>query len=254
MSDKINNANEENIEKVDEIINVNNLPEHIAIIMDGNRRWAKKNNLNTAQGHKEGAENLKRISKFANKIGIKYLTVYAFSTENWKRSEEEVGAIMKLLRFYILDFFKSYDENIKVNVIGRIGDLPKDLQKEIRSVEEKTKNNTGLVLNIAFNYGGRDEIVTAVKTITQKVLDGKLKIDDITENEISNSLYTAGQPDPDLLIRTSGEERISNFLPWQISYSEFVFTDKYWPEYSNSDLLESIQIYQKRTRRFGGNK
>ncbi len=254
MSDTINNANEENIEKLDEIINVNNLPEHIAIIMDGNRRWAKKNNLNTAQGHKEGAENLKRISKFANKIGIKYLTVYAFSTENWKRSEEEVGAIMKLLKFYILDFFKSYDENIKVNVIGRIGDLPKDLQKEIRSVEEKTKNNTGLVLNIAFNYGGRDEIVTAVKTITQKVLDGKLKIDDITENEISNSLYTAGQPDPDLLIRTSGEERISNFLPWQISYSEFVFTDKYWPEYSNSDLLESIQIYQKRTRRFGGNK
>ena len=254
MSNTINNANEENIEKVDEIINVNNLPEHIAIIMDGNRRWAKKNNLNTAQGHKEGAENLKRISKFANKIGIKYLTVYAFSTENWKRSEEEVGAIMKLLKFYILDFFKSYDENIKVNVIGRIGDLPKDLQKEIRSVEEKTKNNTGLVLNIAFNYGGRDEIVTAVKTITQKVLDGKLKIDDITENEISNSLYTAGQPDPDLLIRTSGEERISNFLPWQISYSEFLFTDKYWPEYSNSDLLESIQIYQKRTRRFGGNK
>lgn len=254
MSDTINNANEENIEKVDEIIDINNLPEHIAIIMDGNRRWAKKNNLNTAQGHKEGAENLKRISKFANKIGIKYLTVYAFSTENWKRSEEEVGAIMKLLKFYILDFFKSYDENIKVNVIGRIGDLPKDLQKEIRSVEEKTKNNTGLVLNIAFNYGGRDEIVTAVKTITQKVLDGKLKIDDITENEISNSLYTAGQPDPDLLIRTSGEERISNFLPWQISYSEFVFTDKYWPEYSNSDLLESIQIYQKRTRRFGGNK
>lgn len=254
MSDTINNFNEENIEKLDEIINVNNLPEHIAIIMDGNRRWAKKNNLNTAQGHKEGAENLKRISKFANKIGIKYLTVYAFSTENWKRSEEEVGAIMKLLKFYILDFFKSYDENIKVNVIGRIGDLPKDLQKEIRSVEEKTKNNTGLVLNIAFNYGGRDEIVTAVKTITQKVLDGKLKIDDITENEVSNSLYTAGQPDPDLLIRTSGEERISNFLPWQISYSEFIFTDKYWPEYSNSDLLESIQIYQKRTRRFGGNK
>ena len=254
MSDTINNANEEKNKKVDEIININNLPEHIAIIMDGNRRWAKKNNLNTAQGHKEGAENLKRISKFANKIGIKYLTVYAFSTENWKRSEEEVGAIMKLLKFYILDFFKSYDENIKVNVIGRIGDLPKDLQKEIRSVEEKTKNNTGLVLNIAFNYGGRDEIVTAVKTITQKVLDGKLKIDDITENEVSNSLYTAGQPDPDLLIRTSGEERISNFLPWQISYSEFVFTDKYWPEYSNSDLLESIQIYQKRTRRFGGNK
>ena len=251
MSDTINNANEENIEKVDEIINVNNLPEHIAIIMDGNRRWAKKNNLNTAQGHKEGAENLKRISKFANKIGIKYLTVYAFSTENWKRSEEEVGAIMKLLKFYILDFFKSYDENIKVNVIGRIGDLPKDLQKEIRSVEEKTKNNTGLVLNIAFNYGGRDEIVTAVKTITQKVLDGKLKIDDITENEVSNSLYTAGQPDPDLQIRTSGEERISNFLPWQLVYSEFLFLDKYWPDFSEDDIDFAIKEYQKRNRKFG---
>ena len=222
--------------------------------MDGNRRWAKKNNLTTPQGHKEGAENLKRISKFANKLGIKYLTVYAFSTENWKRSKEEVGAIMKLLKFYILDFFKSYDENIKVNVIGRMSDIPDDLQKEIKSVEEKTKDNTGLVLNIAFNYGGRDEIVSAVKNIARDVVEGKIKIEEITEDTVSNNLYTANQPDPDLLIRTSGEERISNFLPWQISYSEFVFTDKYWPEYSNTDLLESIQIYQKRTRRFGGNK
>lgn len=231
-----------------------NMPKHIAIIMDGNRRWAKKNNLTTPQGHKEGAENLKRISKFANKLGIKYLTVYAFSTENWKRSKEEVGAIMKLLKFYILDFFKSYDENIKVNVIGRMSDIPDDLRKEIKSVEEKTKDNTGLVLNIAFNYGGRDEIVSAVKNIARDVVEGKIKIEEITEDTVSNNLYTANQPDPDLLIRTSGEERISNFLPWQISYSEFVFTDKYWPEYSNTDLLESIQIYQKRTRRFGGNK
>ena len=235
-------------------IDKENMPKHIAIIMDGNRRWAKKNNLTTPQGHKEGAENLKRISKFANKLGIKYLTVYAFSTENWKRSKEEVGAIMKLLKFYILDFFKSYDENIKVNVIGRMSDIPDDLQKEIKSVEEKTKDNTGLVLNIAFNYGGRDEIVSAVKNIARDVVEGKIKIEEITEDTVSNNLYTANQPDPDLLIRTSGEERISNFLPWQISYSEFVFTDKYWPEYSNTDLLESIQIYQKRTRRFGGNK
>lgn len=232
--------------------NMENLPQHVAIIMDGNRRWAKQNNLDTPQGHKAGAENLKRIAKFANKIGIKYMTVYAFSTENWKRSKEEIGAIMKLLKLYISDFFKSYDENIKVNVLGRIGDLPKDLQEEIAKTTERTKNNTGLVLNICFNYGGRDEIVTATQKIAQKVLAGEIKVEDIDENIISNNLYTAGQPDPDLLIRTSGEERISNFLPWQISYSEFVFTDKYWPEYDEEEFLKSIQIYQKRTRRFGG--
>lgn len=241
-------------EDISKFVNVENLPEHIAIIMDGNRRWAKENKLDTASGHKEGAENLKRIAKFANIIGIKYLTVYAFSTENWKRTKEEVGAIMKLLKFYILDFFKSYDNNIKVRVIGRTDDLPKDIYSEIKKVEEKTKNNTGLVLNIAFNYGGRDEITTATKKIAEKVKNGELNIEDITEELISNNLYTAGQPDPDLLIRTSGEERISNFLPWQISYSEFVFTDKYWPAFSNQDLLETIAIYQKRTRRFGGNK
>lgn len=237
---------------IEQLVNLENLPVHVAIIMDGNRRWAKKNNLETAQGHKEGAENLKRIAKFANKIGIKYMTVYAFSTENWKRSEEEVGAIMKLLKLYISDFFKSYDDNIKVNVLGRVNDLPKDLQNEINKAIDRTKNNTGLVLNICFNYGGRDEIVTATKKIAEDVLSGKIKIEDIDETMVSNNLYTAGQPDPDLLIRTSGEERISNFLPWQISYSEFVFTDKYWPEYDEEEFLKSIQIYQKRTRRFGG--
>ena len=241
-------------EDISKIINLENLPEHIAIIMDGNRRWAKAHNLDVPQGHKEGAENLKRIAKFANKLGIKYMTVYAFSTENWKRTKEEVGALMKLLKFYIMDFFKSYDENIKIRVIGRVEDLPKDIIAEIKKVEEKTKNNTGLVLNIAFNYGGRDEITTAVKKIAEKVKNNELDINDIDESVVSNSLYTAGQPDPDLLIRTSGEERISNFLPWQISYSEFVFTDKYWPEYGEKELLESIQVYQKRTRRFGGNK
>ena len=237
---------------IEQLVNLENLPVHVAIIMDGNRRWAKKNNLETAQGNKEGAENLKRIAKFANKIGIKYMTVYAFSTENWKRSEEEIGAIMKLLKLYISDFFKSYDDNIKVNVLGRVNDLPKDLQSEINKAIDRTKNNTGLVLNICFNYGGRDEIVTATKKIAEDVLSGKIKIEDIDETMVSNNLYTAGQPDPDLLIRTSGEERISNFLPWQISYSEFVFTDKYWPEYDEEEFLKSIQIYQKRTRRFGG--
>ena len=241
-------------QNIEDIINMQALPEHVAIIMDGNRRWAKKNNLNTPQGHKEGAENLKRIAKFANKIGIKYLTVYAFSTENWKRSQEEVGAIMKLLKFYLLDFFNWSDENIKINVLGKIAELPKDLKDQIHKIEEKTKKNTGLVLNICFNYGGRDEIVNATKNIAQKVLDGELKIEDINEKLFSDYLYTANQPDPDLLIRTSGEERISNFLPWQILYSEFVFTDKFWPEYDEQEFLNSIQIYQKRTRRFGGNK
>ena len=242
------------MEDISKMVDLDNLPKHIAIIMDGNRRWAKAHNLDVAQCHKEGAENLKKIAKFANKIGIKYMTVYAFSTENWKRTKEEVGALMKLLKFYIMDFFKSYDENIKIKVIGKVSELPKDIQEEIAKVEEKTENNTGLVLNIAFNYGGRDEITTAVKRIAEKVKNNELDINDIDESVVSNNLYTAGQPDPDLLIRTSGEERISNFLPWQISYSEFVFTDKYWPEYGEKELLESIQVYQKRTRRFGGNK
>lgn len=241
---------EEYVNKID----LENLPKHVAIIMDGNRRWAKKNGKTTPQGHKEGAETLKRLAKFANKLGIKYMTVYAFSTENWKRAEDEVGAIMKLLKYYILDFFKSNDDNVKVKVIGKIEELPKDIYEEIKAVEEKTKNNTGMVLNIAFNYGGRDEIMTATKNIANLVLEGKLNLQDITEDTISQNLYTANQPDPDLLIRTSGEERISNFLPWQIAYSEFVFSDKYWPEYSDEDFIDSIAIYQRRNRRFGGNK
>ena len=241
---------EEYVNKID----LENLPKHVAIIMDGNRRWAKKNGKTTPQGHKEGAETLKRLAKFANKLGIKYMTVYAFSTENWKRAEDEVGAIMKLLKYYILDFFKSNDDNVKVKVIGKIEELPKDIYEEIKAVEEKTKNNTGMVLNIAFNYGGRDEITTATKNIANLVLEGKLNLQDITEDTISQNLYTANQPDPDLLIRTSGEERISNFLPWQIAYSEFVFSDKYWPEYSDEDFIDSIAIYQRRNRRFGGNK
>lgn len=239
-------------DNIEELIDVNNLPKHVAIIMDGNRRWAKQNNLDTPQGHKAGAETLKKLAKFANKIGIKYMTVYAFSTENWKRSQEEIGAIMKLLKYYVASFFKEYDENIKINVLGKISDLPKDLQDEINRTTEKTKNNTGLVLNICFNYGGRDEIVTATKKIAEKAVKGEINIEDINEQMLSDNLYTAGQPDPDLLIRTSGEERISNFLPWQISYSEFVFTEKYWPEYDENEFIKSIQIYQKRTRRFGG--
>ena len=229
-----------------------NLPQHIAIIMDGNRRWAKREGLDTPSGHKEGAENLKRIARYANKIGIKYMTVYAFSTENWKRSQVEVGAIMKLLKFYLRDFFNNYKDDIKINVIGRKDNLHEDLKEEIEKAVEKTKNNTGMILNIAFNYWGRDEIVHATRKIAEQVKDGKLNAEEIDEKTFANNLYTANQPDPDLLIRTSGEERISNFLLWQIAYTEFVFSNKYWPEFSEADLDEAIKMYQQRTRKFGG--
>ncbi len=234
-------------------IDYNNLPKHIAIIMDGNRRWAKQRGLEASLGHKEGAENLKRIAKFANSIGIKYMTVYAFSTENWKRTEKEVSAIMKLLKFYLKDFLTSANNNnIKINVIGTDFKLNDEIKEEILKVEEKTLKDTGMTLNIAFNYGGRDEIVNATKKIAEKVKENEMSIEEITEQTIANNIYTAGQPDPDLVIRTSGEQRISNFLLWQIAYSEFVFSNKYWPEFSNEDLLETIKEYQHRTRKFGG--
>ena len=234
-------------------IDYNNLPKHIAIIMDGNRRWAKQRGLEASLGHKEGAENLKRIAKFANSIGIKYMTVYAFSTENWKRTEKEVSAIMKLLKFYLKDFLTSANnDNIKINVIGTDFKLNDEIKEEILKVEEKTLKDTGMTLNIAFNYGGRDEIVNATKKIAEKVKENEMSIEEITEKTIADNIYTAGQPDPDLVIRTSGEQRISNFLLWQIAYSEFVFSNKYWPEFSNEDLLETIKEYQHRTRKFGG--
>lgn len=234
-------------------VSFEHLPRHIAIIMDGNRRWAKEHNLEKNQGHKAGADNLEKIVKYANKIGIEYLTVYAFSTENWKRAEEEVGALMLLLKNYLDDFFKRSDlENIKIKVIGDITALSQGLQNSISRAIEKTKNNTGLTFNIAFNYGGRAELVRAVKSISEQVKEGKININEITEETISNNLYTKNQPDPELLIRTSGEIRTSNFLPWQIVYSEFYFTDKYWPDFNEDELLKAIAEYQKRNRRFGG--
>ena len=236
-----------------EELDKSNLPKHIAIIMDGNRRWGKKRGLDAKTGHKQGADTLENIVKFANKLGISYLTVYAFSTENWKRTEEEVGALMLLLQNYLEDFLQRVDtENVKIRVLGDITKLPKGLQKSIQKCVAKTKENTGLVLNIAFNYGGRDEIVKAVQQIAKKVQEGKLKPEEIQENTVEKELYTAGQPDPDLLIRTSGEMRTSNFLPWQLVYSEFLFMDKYWPDFTGEDLLEAIAIYQKRNRKFGG--
>ena len=233
-------------------LNKENLPVHIAIIMDGNRRWAKEKDLETKQGHKEGAENLKRIAKYANEIGIKYLTVYAFSTENWKRTEEEVGALMFLLKLYLNDLLNSSDlDNVKINVLGDITRLDPGIQKLILKLEDKTKDYTGLKLNIAFNYGGRDEITRAVKSIATSVKNNEISVEDINEDLISNNIYTAGMPDPDLLIRPGGEKRISNFLPWQLSYTEFIFTDKYWPDFNRDDLDEAILEYERRNRKFG---
>lgn len=229
-----------------------NIPSHVAIIMDGNRRWAKENGVDYKVGHKEGAKTIEKIVRYAKKVGIKYITVYAFSTENWKRSKEEVGALMLLLKTYLDDYSKRADtENIKVKVLGDISALSDGLQKTIRKCEERTKDNNGITFCIGLNYGGRDEIVRAMKSIAADVKNGKIDIKDINEALVSDNLYTAGMPDPDLVIRTSGELRTSNFLPWQIVYSEFLFLDKYWPDFSEDDLDNAIEIYQKRNRKFG---
>lgn len=234
-------------------INKENMPQHIAIIMDGNRRWAKEKEIETKLGHKAGAENLEKLANFANDIGLKYLTVYAFSTENWKRTKEEVGALMVLLKSYVDKFLKRANtNNIKIRVLGDLERLDSGLRESIAEIVEKSSNNTGLTLNIAFNYGGRDEITNAVKHIAKDVENGKMKIDEIDEQVISNKLYTCGEPDPDLLIRTGGEIRISNFLLWQLAYTEFLFVDKYWPDFSEEDLLNAIHTFQTRKRRFGG--
>lgn len=229
------------------------MPKHIAIIMDGNRRWAKSRGLEGSLGHKKGAEVLETVAKYCNNIGIEALTVYAFSTENWKRKAEEVGAIMFLLNMYLDKFLKTADlENIKLRVIGdRENNMPEEIKNKMIKMEEKTKNNTGLKFNIAFNYGGRDEIVKAMQKIAKQVKEGSLNINDINEEIISNNLYTYGLTDPDLLIRTSGELRTSNFLPWQITYSEFLFLDKYWPDFTTKDIDSSIEIFNQRQRRVG---
>ena len=234
--------------------NKENMPKHIAIIMDGNRRWANAKGKIASAGHKEGAKTLEKIVRYANKIGLEHITVYAFSTENWKRAEEEVKTLMALLQNYLDDYSKRADsENIKVKILGDITALSKGMQKSIIECMERTKDNTGITFNIALNYGGRDEIVKAVKTIAEDAKKGNIQLEDINEELISNKLYTAGQPDPDLVIRTSGELRLSNFLPWQVVYSEFLFIDKNWPDFEEEDLDKAIIEYQKRTRKFGAN-
>ena len=230
------------------------MPRHIAIIMDGNRRWAKAQGKPASFGHKAGAKTLEKIVRYANKIGLEYITVYAFSTENWKRTEEEVKALMMLLQSYLDDYSKRADtENIRVKILGDISALAPGMQKSIYNCMERTKDNTGVTFNIALNYGGRDELVKAIKNIAQEVKEGNIDIQDISEEMVSNNLYTKGEPDPDLLIRTSGELRLSNFLPWQLVYSEFLFVEKNWPDFTEEDLDNAIVEYEKRTRKFGAN-
>ena len=228
-------------------------PEHVAIIMDGNRRWAKQRNMPAAFGHREGAENFRRIARYANKIGLKYLTVYAFSTENWKRSKEEVEALMNIFQTYVDEFINKADnENIRLKILGDMSGLSENLRNSMYKAMEKTKNNTGLTGCVCINYGGRHELNQAMQKIAEKVKQGELEPKDITEEIIADNLYTAGMPDPDLLIRTSNELRTSNFLPWQLTYSEFYFTHKNWPEFSEADLDEALEEYKKRNRKFGG--
>ena len=233
----------------------NNLPEHIAIIMDGNRRWAKEKNLEVKQGHYAGAENLEKIAQYANKIGIKYMTVYAFSTENFARPEEEVQFIFKLPKKFFESYLKELIENnVQICMIGHLDKAPKATRDIINSAIEQTKNNTGLKLCFAFIYGGRDEIVHSTKQIVQDVQEGKISINDITEDYFNSTLMSANLPDVDLMIRTSGEQRLSNFMLWQLAYAEFIFTPVYWPDFDEKELHKSIWLYQNRERRYGGLK
>jgi undecaprenyl diphosphate synthase len=234
-------------------IDMTRLPKHIAIIMDGNGRWAAKRALPRKAGHKAGAEAFERLITDAKDLGIQHITVYAFSTENWKRSDEEVNAIMDLMRHYLKNSFQRFlKDNVRMHIIGDISRLDKDIQEQIKEVEEKSREKDGMTVHIALNYGGRDELLRSVQKITEKALNGQISLPDITEETIEENLDTAGIPDPELLIRTSGEERISNFLLWQIAYSEFYFSDVLWPDFNKKDLLEAIYYYQNRERRFGG--
>lgn len=239
--------------KIKNEIDYNNLPEHIGIIMDGNGRWAKKRGLPRSAGHSAGAESLKKIITEANNIGIKYITVYAFSTENWKRPKEEVDYLMNLLLDYLKDAENSLaGENVVIRTIGSRKELSQEIQEQIIKTEEFTSKNTGIVMNIALNYGGREEIVSAAKQLCEDVKNGKKNSEDITDEDFSGYLYTKNQPDVDLLIRTSGEQRLSNFMLWQVSYAEMWFTDKLWPDFKPSDLHKAIIDFQNRGRRFGG--
>jgi undecaprenyl diphosphate synthase len=236
-----------------EILDGDNIPIHVAVIMDGNGRWAQKRGLPRVAGHHSGMKNVKKITMAANSIGVKVLTLYAFSTENWKRPKEEVDYLMKLpLEFFPKEIEELIANNVQIRMTGWQEGLPHYTLKAIQDAIEQTKHNTGLILNFALNYGSRKEMLSGVKQIAEDVQSGKIKIEEIDESIFSNYLLTHHLPDPDLLIRTSGELRISNFMLWQLAYSELWFTDLCWPEFTEQDFYEAVQEYQRRARRYGG--
>ena len=230
------------------------LPEHIGIIMDGNGRWAKKRALPRKYGHREGAKAFRKIVEYCDKIGLRYLTVYAFSTENWKRPKDEVDSIMQLLEQYIDEAFdhKNESDGVRTKFIGDMSALSPVLQEKIKRIEALGEGKSGLLVNVALNYGGRHELVHSMRALAEMVREQKIAPEEIDEAMVSDNLYTAGQPDPDLIIRPSGEERLSNFLIWQAAYSEFVFMDVLWPDFKPEHLEEAIRIFNQRHRRFGG--
>lgn len=236
-------------------IDMNRMPNHIAIIMDGNGRWAKNKFLPRTAGHKAGVETIRTVLRECKKLNIKYVTLYAFSTENWKRPKIEVDTLMNLLSTYLKNEVAIlHKENVKLTAIGDISNLPSKCIEELNKAIELTKNNTGCNLNLALNYGGRLDIKNALVDIIKDVKDGKINIDEIDENTISNHLSTKNIPDPDLVIRTSGEERLSNFLLWEVAYAEFYFAEVHWPDFDEKELQKAIFTYQNRDRRFGGIK
>lgn len=235
------------------IIDADLVPKHVAIIMDGNGRWAKRRAFPRIMGHREGANNLKKITTLFRDFGVKYLTVYAFSTENWLRPKEEVSGLMDLLYDYLKNAEKELgNENIRIKIIGDVSKLPEKVRNEAIRVTEITKNNDAIDLNIALNYGSRHEIVQAVNKIIKDVKDGEITTEEISEKDISNRLYTSKMPELDLLIRTSGELRISNYLLWQAAYAEFWFTDVLWPDFDREDVIQALEAYRNRKRRYGG--
>lgn len=245
--------NSKNINSLYDSIDKDRLPKHVAIIMDGNGRWAKNRFLPRTAGHREGVERVKEIVEVSGNLGIQFLTLFAFSTENWTRPKEEINVLMKLLVEYLRKELNTlHDNNVKINILGNLEKLPQLPREEVYYAINKTRNNNKMVLNIALNYGGRSEIIKAIQSLIKDVQDAHVAIEDIDENIFSNYLFTSNQPDPDLLIRPSGEKRISNFLLYQIAYTEFVFTDVYWPEFTKEEFYKSIIEFQSRKRRFGG--
>ncbi|MBC2577326.1 isoprenyl transferase [Peptostreptococcus russellii] len=243
------------MEKMYYDIDFEKVPKHIAIIMDGNGRWAKSRMMPRTYGHKAGVETIRKVVEEAQRLGIKYLTLYAFSTENWKRPKDEVSALMKLLVTYLRKELAELDKNgVKINTIGNISKLPQVCVEELEKSKEKTKDNKSLVLTLALNYGGRADIIDAIKNICMDVQSSKLDINSIDEDLFSKYLDTKDIIDPDLVIRTSGEQRLSNFLLWEVAYSEFYYTDIHWPDFDEEELQKAVYYYQKRDRRFGGVK